>query len=181
MKNKKFLLELARKAIEKYVRKGKILELPKNVPEEFNKKKGVFVSIYKNSELRGCIGFPYPEKNLIEALVEAAILATRDFRFEPLKEDELDKISIEISILTKPKKIEAKNYKELLNKIEPLKDGIIVKKGSKSALFLPQVWNVLKEKEDFLSQLCLKAGLEQFEWLNKDIEFYKFRAKIISE
>lgn len=178
---KKILLKIAKKAIEEYVSKGKMIDIPKSILEKFNENKGVFVSIYKNNELRGCIGFPYPEKPLAKALVESAILATRDPRFDPLSKEELNEISIEVSILTNPEKLNFKNYKDILNSLEPFKDGVIIKKGFNSALFLPQVWNILKEKEDFLSQLCLKAGLSPFEWVNGEIEIYKFRAEILSE
>ncbi len=183
-KTKQYLLKIARRAIETYVRTGRIISKPKDYPLELEEKRGVFVTINKilhgKPELRGCIGLPYPRKPLIEGVIEAAISATRDPRFPPLSEEELDDIKIEISILSEPKKIEG-SAKEVIEKILPFKHGVIIKKGLKSALFLPQVWDELPKKEVFLSQLCLKAGLPSDEWKKEGMEFYVFEAEIIEE
>ncbi|MEM0243550.1 MAG: AmmeMemoRadiSam system protein A [Candidatus Aenigmatarchaeota archaeon] len=182
---KKFIINLAKKAIEVYVKANRIISKPREYPSELNEKRGVFVTIYKKvnnqSYLRGCIGLPYPTKPLIEGIIEAAISATRDPRFPPLDEKELKEIFVEVSILSKPEKIEGKNYKEILEKIRPFKDGIIIKKGTKSALFLPQVWDDIPKKEEFLSYLCIKAGLPPNEWTKEGTEFYKFEAEVVEE
>jgi AmmeMemoRadiSam system protein A len=183
-KTKQYILKLARRAIETYVRTGRIISRPKDYPKELDEKRGVFVTInkifYGKPELRGCIGLPYPTKPLIDGIIEAAVSATRDPRFPPLAEDELDKIKIEVSILTEPKKIGG-SVREAVDKIVPFKHGVIIKKGFRSALFLPQVWDELPKKEVFLSQLCLKAGLPADEWKREGIEFYVFEAEIIEE
>ena len=181
---KKFIIKLARRAIEVYVKNGRVISKPKDYPQELNEKRGVFVTIYEKSfgesELRGCIGLPYPIKPLIEGIIEAAISASRDPRFPPLREEELKNIKIEVSILTNPKKLEG-SLNEILEKIRPFKDGVIIKKGVRSALFLPQVWDELPKKEIFLSQLCLKAGLHPDEWKKEGMEFYTFEAEVIEE
>jgi AmmeMemoRadiSam system protein A len=183
-KTKQYVLKLVRRAIETYVRTGRIISRPKDYPRELDEKRGVFVTInkiiYCKSELKGCVGLPYPTKPLIDGIIEAAVSATKDPRFPPLAEDELDKIKIEVSILTEPKKIGV-SEKEAFDKIVPFKHGVIIKKGFRSALFLPQVWEELPKKEVFLSRLCLKAGLPADEWRKDGIEFYVFEADIIEE
>lgn len=180
------IVKIARNAIEKYVKEGKIIEIPKNVPNELKEKRGVFVTIYKKhndkKELRGCIGFSHPIKPLAQALIEAAISATEDPRFEPLKENELDKIVIEVSILTEPELIKVKNPKDYPKHIEIGKHGIIIEKGWKVGLLLPQV--AVEEKwdqETFLCYACVKAGLEPEDWLKGDVNVYRFSAEIFAE
>ncbi|MEM5778393.1 MAG: TIGR00296 family protein [Candidatus Aenigmatarchaeota archaeon] len=180
---KDFILKLAREAIETYVKTSKKIPIPNEYPKELNKKKGVFVTIYKRpKELRGCIGLPYPQKPLIEGIIEAAIEACEDPRFEPLKEEELKDIFIEVSILTKPELIKVKNPKDYLKEIKIGKHGLILINGSYGGLFLPQVpveqnWNC----EEYLENLCYKAGLTSDAWLDPLTRIYRFETKIFSE
>jgi len=182
---KKFLLKLTRRAIETWVRKRVKISAPTKYPSELAVKRGVFVTIYKKvlgeEQLRGCIGLPYPTKPLVEGVIEAAISACEDPRFEPLREDELRSVVVEVSVLTEPKKVEFKTTKELLEKIRPFKDGLIIKKGFNSGLFLPQVWEELPTKEEFLSHLCMKAGLPPGCWLEPSIEVYAFEVEAVKE
>lgn len=181
MKDK--ILELARKSIEFFVKYGKEYEIDlDSLPNEFKELKGVFVSIYKDSELRGCIGYPYPIYPLAIAIIKAAKEACRDPRFEPLRKDELDKIKIEVSILSELKRIDnkVKNRKEILNILDKNK-GYVIVRGFNVGLFLPQVWKVLPNKKDFIENLCLKAGLNKDCWLDEKTEIYEFEAEIISE
>jgi AmmeMemoRadiSam system protein A len=177
---KDLVLKLAREAVETYVKTGRRMAAPEH-PKEMDERKGVFVTLYtKPKELRGCIGFPYPQQPLIDGLLAAAVEACRDPRFPPLSKDELKDVWIEVSILSKPEPIEASG-KDLLRKIEPGKDGLIIKKGYCSGLFLPQVWEQLPKKEDFLDSLCMKAGLMSGEWLNSSAKVYKFQVKAYAE
>jgi len=179
---KEFVLRLARQTIETYVKSGKKIPIPKEYPKELNEKKGVFVTIYKKpKELRGCIGFPYPQMTLIQGLIEAACEACEDPRFPLLSKEELKDIFIEVSILTKPELIKIKNPKDCLKEIEPRKDGLIIQKGFGSGLFLPQVWEEIPRKEDFLEALCMKAGLLADEWLDPSAKIYKFQAEALKE
>ncbi|MEM0481131.1 MAG: AmmeMemoRadiSam system protein A [Candidatus Aenigmatarchaeota archaeon] len=180
-KLKSYIIKIAKKAIENYVKYKKIISVPADCPEELKQKRGVFVTIYKNHELRGCTGVPFPIKSLIESLIEAAVNATEDPRFLPLTENELKNIKIEVSILTEPKKVEGKDYKEKIENIKEFKHGVIIKRGLKSALFLPQIWNQLHNKDLFLSHLCLKAGLSADDWKKDDTEFYIFEAEVVEE
>ena len=182
---KKFLLKLARRAVETWVRKRVKISPPARHPEELDKKAGVFVTVYKKvlgrEQLRGCIGLPYPVKPLIEGVIEAAVSACNDPRFAPVREEELKDMVIEVSVLTKPEKIPFKTTEELLETIQPYKDGLIIKLGMHSGLFLPQVWEELPTKEEFLSHLCMKADLPAGCWLQEGAEFYRFRVEAIKE
>ena len=109
---------------------------------------------------------------MIENAIHAAF---DDYRFSPLSKNELSKIKIEISVLSIPRKIEFKNEKELLGKIDN-KMGIIVKKGFNSATFLPQVWEQISDPKSFLEHLSIKAGLEKDAWKNSDIYFYRVKS-----
>jgi hypothetical protein len=171
----KFLLGLARKAIEHYLKTGKTLKV-KTEDEELKRKKGAFVTLKANEQLRGCIGYPLPYKPLYETIIDSAIsAATQDFRFEPLSLEELPEIKIEISVLSLPQPI--KDIKQ----VEVGKHGIIVSKGPCRGLLLPQVpveWNW--DLETYLSHGCLKAGLDEDEW-KKGAQVEIFSAQVFSE
>lgn len=171
------LVKLARKAVEEN-------KIDKNFSESLREKKGVFVTIetYPEKELRGCIGFPHAIYPLGEAVQRAAISAAfEDVRFPPLEKEELNKVVFEVSVLTEPKLIEVKDPKEYFEKIEKGKDGLILKNGPFTGLFLPQVWNYFKTKEEFLENLCMKAGLTPDYIYDKNTKIFKFRAQIFAE
>jgi len=173
----KELIKLARKAVEKQKVENKFVKY-------FETKKGVFVTIetFPEKELRGCIGFPYPNLKLGEAVQRAAISAAyEDLRFPPLEKEELNKIVFEVSILTEPELIEVKNSKEYFQKIETGKDGLILQNGPFAGLFLPQVWKIFKSKEEFLENLCYKANLTPNYVYDKKTRIWKFRAQIFAE
>lgn len=171
----KFLLDLARKAIRHSIEKGKTLKI-KTEDEMLKEKRGAFVTLKVNDQLRGCIGYPFPYKPLFETIIDVAVsAATQDFRFQPLSFDELDKTKIEISVLSLPQSV--KDIKE----IEVGKHGIIISKGLNKGLLLPQVpveWNW--DLETYLSHGCLKAGLDEDEW-KKGVQIKIFTAQVFSE
>lgn len=175
------LVKLARKTIEEFFRTGKI-EIKSS--DKFQKPRGVFVTIYSypEHELRGCVGFIEPEYPLYEAVQRAAIeSAFHDRRFEPLEREELKEVVFEVSILTYPELIQVKNPKEYLKKIVPRKDGLIIEYGVRRALLLPQVWEQIKDKKEFLETLCWKAGLTPDMWLDKGVKIYKFKVQAFME
>jgi hypothetical protein len=180
---KEFILKLSREAIETYVKDGRKIPIPREYPKELKEKRGVFVTIYKNpKELRGCIGLPYPQKPLIEGIIEAAVEACEDPRFPQLTTEELKDIFIEVSILTKPELIRVKNPKDYFKEIKIGKHGLILISGSSGGLFLPQVpveqkWNC----EEYLENLCYKAGIISDVWLDPLTRIYRFETKIFSE
>jgi len=176
-------VKLAREIVERYTRKE---ELPKleNYSGVFDEKRGVFVTIntYPTHNLRGCIGIPEPIMPLKNAIKEAALSATHDPRFPPLKENELENIVVEITILTKPQLVKVNKPQEYLEKIKIGRDGLIAEQGFYRGLLLPQVpveqgWDV----EEFLSHTCWKAGLPFDAWFDENTKIYKFEGQIFTE
>ena len=178
-----FAVEFARKTIEMWVSERKTPDMPK-VPKMFEERSGVFTTLhtYPDHELRGCIGLPYPNKPLIEAIRESAVSVTMDPRFPKLGEEELEKVIVEVSILTKPEKIAVKKPEEYLEKIKIGRDGLIIKNGAQSGLLLPQVpieygWDA----KTFLEHLCMKAFLPPDAWTHQGTEISRFGSEIFSE
>ena len=183
MEMKEFALKTARKAIEGWVMEREMLILSE-YPDFFKEKRGVFVTIHKgpDKELRGCIGYPEPTKPLIDGLIDAAIQATRDPRFKEVSKAEVDEITIEVSILTKPTLITVTSPEEYPQKIEIGKDGLIAESGINRGLLLPQVATEHElDAEDFLNHVCMKAGLPKESWREGSVKIYKFQAEIFSE
>jgi AmmeMemoRadiSam system protein A len=171
----KELLTLARNAIRNYLDTRTRIR-PNHTNPRFEEKRGVFVTLHLNGELRGCIGYPLPHKSISEAVIDNAIAsAFEDPRFPPLSREEFAAVDIEISILTLP--VESKRAEE----IAIGRDGIIISKGYNRGLLLPQVpveqgWNLAQ----YLSYGCLKAGLPAEEW-RKDARIEKFQAIVFGE
>jgi uncharacterized protein (TIGR00296 family) len=175
-------VEYARKIVESFTKHDPIPQT-QSTPF-FNTKLGVFVTLhtYPDHSLRGCIGIPEPVMTLQKAIIEAATSVTHDPRFPPLSKHELDKIIVEVTILTKPKLIEYNKPQELVKKITIGTDGLIITCKGRSGLLLPQVpveqnWDV----EDFLTHLCFKAGLAPDAWFEKEVRIYKFQGQIFTE
>ncbi len=154
----------------------------KDLPETFQRNLGNFVTINIEGNLRGCIGHIVPRLPLIEGIRENAINAAfRDPRFPPLTRGEFDRIEIEISILTTPEQLHYADAEDLLRKLRPGIHGVIIKKGFHEATFLPQVWDQLPAKEDFLSHLCLKAGLSPDTWKTEKLEVSTYQVQAFEE
>lgn len=182
-KEGKYLLDEARSTIEQelFARKGP-QKPDTDLPAIFNELRGTFVTLTIQGGLRGCIGHIIPQEPLIEGIrVNAINAAFRDPRFRPLTRDEWKRVKIEISILTDPKLLSYSKAKDLLKKLRPGIDGVIIKKGFYQATFLPQVWEQLPRKEDFLNHLCLKAGLDGDAWRKGDIEVSTYQAQAFKE
>ncbi len=182
-----FLVRLARRAVDEYLKTGKCVPVPKGAPEKLKQPCGVFVTINSlengQKRLRGCVGYPYPTDPLVTAVTQSAVsAATQDPRFDPLSRGELAKVVFEVSVLTPPQRIEVKNQKECIAEIAIGKDGLIVERGIFKGLLLPQVpveWNW--DQEEFLCQCCVKAGLPADNWLLEGTKLYKFQAIIFEE
>jgi len=178
----KLLVRLARRTIENYLRTGKKPPVPK-VGTKLRERCGIFVTLTKHGELRGCIGHPLPTLPLIEAVIDSAVSsAVNDPRFLPVTYDELPDIKIEVSVLTPPELIKVKDPRDYLKHVEVGKHGLIVECAGRAGLLLPQVpvewgWDV----EEFLSQTCMKAGLMPDRWLREDTRISRFSAQIFAE
>jgi uncharacterized protein (TIGR00296 family) len=183
----KFLVKLARQTVTQILKNGKILQVPENIKFKLMEPCGVFVTINSihngTKRLRGCIGLPYPTIPLVEAVIQAAVsAATQDPRFPPVAEQELDGIVFEVSVLTPPELVIAEKPMDYLSQIKVGQDGLIIEKGYRKGLLLPQVpveWNW--NEEEFLCQASMKASLSPDAWLLKDTKIYKFQAIIFEE
>lgn len=171
----RFLLGLARDTIEGFLKTGK-RPRPKAAAKKLTEKRGAFVTLKVDDQLRGCIGYPLPYKPLVETIIEMALAAaTQDYRFLPIKVEELGQLKIEISVLTLPRPIQD------AHEIEVGRHGIIVSKGIAKGLLLPQVpteygW----DRVTYLGHGCLKAGLDEDEW-QKGAKIEVFEAQVFSE
>ncbi|MEM4337133.1 MAG: AmmeMemoRadiSam system protein A [Candidatus Woesearchaeota archaeon] len=190
IEEKIYMVKLVKETIKKVIHNENI-ELPSDCPQKLKEKGACFVTIEKFVEgkkhLRGCIGTLFAYRPLIEDLIENSINAAfYDPRFPPLSSEELKNIEVEISILTNPKMLKFSGYKELLEKLNPPQDGVILSKSGKRATFLPSVWEHFKTdtgyyKEGFLTELCLKAGLMPSAWREEGCEIQIYHSIIIKE
>jgi AmmeMemoRadiSam system protein A len=163
--------KLAKDTVESYIKTGKIPPLPSNLPKEMlTTKAGVFVSIHKNKELRGCIGTYLPtQPNIAEEIISNAIAAaTRDWRFPPISQKELKDLSYSVYILEEPREIRS------LSELDPKKYGILIKSETgKSGLLLPDL-DGIDTVEKQLSAVCHKCGINLSD---EKVIICKFKAK----
>ena len=141
-----------------------------------------FVTLNKNKNLRGCIGSIIAHQPLIDDIIHnAQSAAFADPRFNPLRPEEIDDtLTLEVSVLSEPVKIEYSDYEDLQSKIVPKKDGLILKYGQYQGTFLPQVWEQLPTTQQFLEHLSYKAGANPTIYsLHPDI--YRYRVEHIEE
>ncbi len=151
-------------------------------PVILKENRGVFVSLHKKGELRGCIGNIEPVKTVWEGVMDnARHAAFHDSRFKPMSVDELKDTIIEVSILTPPEEVAYKDSDDLISKLKPGIDGVIIKKNYQSATFLPQVWEQLKSPDIFLRQLCMKAGFSPDEWESGNLIVSKYQVQVFEE
>lgn len=143
---------------------------------------GTFVTLTMEGQLRGCIGSLEPDEVIREGVRANALNAAfHDPRFPPVTSRELDKIDIEISILTRPRVLVYTDGKDLAAKLRCGIDGVIIRKGAARATFLPQVWDQLPQPEDFLGHLCRKAGLAGDAWQTDDLEVMTYQVQYFHE
>lgn len=179
----KIIVKTARKIVTEFLTNGAKLKLDDKFKEDFSFKSGVFVTLNNSLGLRGCIGYPLPDRQLFTALEDASIAAaTEDPRFPPVKKEELDAVIFEVTVLTPPEKILADNPEQYLSKVKIGRDGLIIKYGFNSGLLLPQVpveygWTA----EEFLEHTCEKAGLGKNYWKKPDTEIQKFEGIVFKE
>ncbi len=170
--SKTVLLKIARTSLSAAVK-----DLPQPHPgelsEPFREHRGCFVTLTKNKMLRGCIGYIEPIKPLYQAIIEnARNAALYDHRFSPVRPDEVDSLSIEISVLSKPVPLTFKTPDELLGLLRPGIDGVILTNGSHQSTFLPQVWEQLPDKIQFLEHLSTKGGQHRDGWKSSEVKIY---------
>lgn len=178
-----FLVKTARKVVTEFLKNNKKIKFDEENEKKFSFNSGIFVTLNNPEGLRGCIGYPLPNKKLSNALVDSAIsAATEDPRFPSVDSNELDKIIFEVTVLTPPVEIKVNDPLEYPSKIKVGRDGLIVKSGSNSGLLLPQVpkeygWN----EEQFLDHTCEKAGVPKEYWKEKETKILKFEGIVFKE
>lgn len=180
---RQFLLKLARQSLESAV-KGETM--PPSDPEALTpllREPGVtFVTLTQRGSLRGCIGALEPYQPLVEDVKEHAMAAgLQDYRFPPVRPHELPEIEIEISRLTIPTPLEYTDAEDLLRKLRPGIDGVVLRDGFRRATFLPQVWEKIPDPELFLDHLCQKMGASPDLWRHKKLDVLTYQVEEFHE
>ncbi|MBR9682536.1 MAG: TIGR00296 family protein [Candidatus Aenigmarchaeota archaeon] len=180
-----FMLKLVKDVIQTWVKTKKPIVVGE-YPEELNKERGVFISIYKTTggfkHLRSTVGHAFPTKSVIRALVDYSIMSCKDASFTYLKPEDLDGIQIKISIAGEPELIDIRSPRDYLSRIQIGKDGLVLRKGIMTGDILPEIpvgnsWDV----EKYLKHLCVKTGLASNAWTNLSAKIYKFDTETFSE
>lgn len=180
---KQTLLRIAREAIENKVRNNPMPPLEnKSLTPALRENGASFVTLTVQDNLRGCIGALEAYQPLAEDVREHAIAAAlEDPRFPPVSEAELSRIQIEVSRLTEPQELQYSNSEDLLTKLRPHIDGVILKHGFRRATFLPQVWEKIPDPEEFLRQLCYKMGERPNLWREAKLQVYVYQVEEFHE
>ncbi len=184
-KERKFLLDLARRTLSCVATNpdspGPALNA-RDLSPKLSETKGCFVTLTEDGALRGCIGHILPQEALCQAVEDnARNAATRDPRFQPVRLDEINKIKIEISVLTEPQPLRFNSPEDLLNQLEPGEDGVVLRIGPRMATFLPQVWEQLPDKVEFLNHLAQKAGCAPDDWRGRNVSVSIYHVEAFEE
>ncbi len=152
------------------------------VPERLLRDGASFVTLNKNGRLRGCIGSLEACRPLVLDVQENAVgAALRDPRFPSVRPEEVDELTIEISVLSLPQPLDYDGADELFDELRPGVDGVVIECGWHRATFLPQVWDKLPHKEQFLEHLCLKAGLAPDAYRGGDLDVWTYQVEKLKE
>ena len=180
---RRFLLELARKTVREVVATGKLPEVAADkLTPKFTAKKGCFVTLTERGALRGCIGHIVAQEPLVQAIVDnARNAALCDPRFRPVTADEVGQLEIEISVLTEPLPLFFSSPDDLLRKLQPGQDGVVLQIGGRGATYLPQVWEQLPDKSEFLDSLAQKAGCEASAWRGQGVTVQIYHVESFKE
>lgn len=162
------LYSVARHSILEGLEKGQPLDVKiESYPEKLQELGASFVTLHLGGELRGCVGSLEFFRPLVKDVAHNAFAAAfRDGRFMPLEAEEFENLTIHVSVLSSPERLEVASEEELLRALRPGTDGLIIQDGDQRATFLPSVWQSLPTPELFLGQLKAKAGLPQDHWSN---------------
>jgi uncharacterized protein len=180
---KQTLLRLARTALERGVHGAALPPLDLDaMPPHLRAHGASFVTLTRRGELRGCIGALEASQPLAVDVCEHAVAAAlQDPRFEPVHPDELPGIDVEVSRLTAPQDLEYRDPLDLLEKLRPGLDGVILRDGRRRATFLPQVWEKLPDKAEFLDHLCAKMGASPEAWRNRHLQVQTYQVEEFHE
>jgi AmmeMemoRadiSam system protein A len=180
---KQTLLKIARQSLEAGVRRLTLSNLDlAALPPTLRAEGASFVTLTVHGDLRGCIGALEPYQSLAEDVREHAVAAAlEDYRFPQVQENELAEIQIEVSRLTIPVPLDYKNAGDLIAKIRPCVDGVILRDGFRRATFLPQVWDKIPDTAAFLANLCYKMGAMPDTWKRKHLDVLVYQVEEFHE
>ena len=177
------LLRLARLSIDRAVAGQSLPELNlETYPVTFQQNGATFITLTIQGRLRGCIGTLEAYQPLVQDVCEHAVAAAMsDYRFSQVRSEELSEIQIEISRLTTPQLVQFETPEQLISKLRPNIDGVILKDGYRRSTFLPQVWESLPQPEDFLAHLCRKMDASSDCWKQKGIQVFIYQVEKFTE
>lgn len=177
------LLKLARDTIARQARGQSVPEINLDaMPEDLQRDAACFVTLTKHEQLRGCIGSLEAHQPLALDVRDNAIgAAFRDPRFPPVGAEELDDLHVEISVLSHPEPLSYDGPDDLIAKLRPGVDGVVIERGWNRATFLPQVWEKLPEPHEFLQHLCLKAYLPADAYRRPGLDVYTYQVEKFEE
>ncbi len=179
---RRILLRLARESVIRAVQQGRPSAIETTLDAHLRQTRACFVTLTKQGELRGCIGSIFPREPLAEAVVHMArAAASEDPRFPPVETRELAQVSLEISVLSVPRPLRFQGADDLLAKLRPGLDGVVLKFDLGQSTFLPQVWEQLPVKAEFLGHLSRKAGQADDAWRNSLREVLTYQVEAFSE
>jgi AmmeMemoRadiSam system protein A len=180
---KQTLLQLARAALEHAVQRTDLEPIDlATLPERLQAPGASFVTLTKGKVLRGCIGSIKATIPLAEDVRQHAMdAALHDYRFPPVKSEEVPDIEIEVSVLSSPKPLEYTCGDDLPKLLKPGEDGVIIVKDKSRATFLPQVWEKVPQADRFLDRLCEKAFLPQNAWREGQLQVFTYHVEYFHE
>lgn len=180
---KQILLQLARQALVEGVGGHKLEPLSlDDFPRALREPGATFVTLTKSGVLRGCVGALDAYQTLAEDVREHAIAAAmQDYRFPPVRPEEVPELRIEISRLTTPQPLSYDEVNDLLKKLRPGIDGVILHDGLHRATFLPQVWEKIPDPAEFLDHLCQKMGVNSELWRQRHLDIYTYQVEEFHE
>jgi AmmeMemoRadiSam system protein A len=180
---REYLLHLARESID-CVSQGNdppTIDMDA-VPQDLQQAGASFVTLNKKGRLRGCVGSLEARRPLVLDVQQNGIgAAFRDPRFPPVQSEEVDDLDVEISVLSLPQRLDYDGPDDLFNQLHPGVDGVVIERGWHRATFLPQVWEKLPDKGEFLQRLCLKAGLPPDAYRSGDLDVYTYQVEKFKE
>lgn len=182
-RERRYLLSLARQSITWAAADQDLPAIDMDtVPEDLQRDGASFVTLNKLGRLRGCIGSLEARRPLVLDVQQNAVgAALRDPRFPPVRPEEVDDLTIEISVLSLPKPLDYDSPEDLFDKLCPGVDGVVIERGWHRATFLPQVWEKLPDERQFLERLCFKAGLSPDAYRSGELNVLTYQVEKFEE